>query len=172
MFNFYLIFTGHDVITDAGRATTCKRNFKAPWLHTEVQKMKPLSKTLVLTGKQFEDFRQKKNRNKIHDLSENSAEHKEPKRINWTCPSYTVRIKLNRTWRKMEFRSKPLRLCKIRIKKSSLDMLNYYVISAGRDMFNDWHWQVYHVSEQTQSSTITKKNTKNEGLSENIGFTK
>ena len=34
----------------------------------KVQKMKDLSKTWVLKGKQFEDFRQKKDRNIILDL--------------------------------------------------------------------------------------------------------
>ena len=37
----------------------------------------------------------------------------------------------------MEIRSKPLELCKTRIKSSSLDMLNFYVISVGRDMVDD-----------------------------------
>ena len=66
-----------------------------------------------------------------------SLEHKHPKRINWIWPSWTIRIKLNETRRKREIRSKPLELCKTRIKKSSLDMLNFYVISAGYDMVND-----------------------------------
>ena len=30
-----------------------------------------------------------------------------------------------------------MELCKTRTKKSSNDMLNFYVVSAGRDMFND-----------------------------------
>ena len=36
----------------------------------KVQKMKDLPKTWVLTEKQFEDFRRKKNRNNNFDLSE------------------------------------------------------------------------------------------------------
>ena len=54
MFNFDVILTGNDMVTDAGKATTIKRNFIAPWLQTKVQKMKDLSKTWVLTGKQLE----------------------------------------------------------------------------------------------------------------------
>ena len=38
-----------------------------------VQKMKDLLKTWVLRGKQFEDFRRKKNRNIILDLSKNPS---------------------------------------------------------------------------------------------------
>ena len=41
MFNL----AGHDMVTDAGRATTCRREVKAPWLKTKVQKMKDLPKT-------------------------------------------------------------------------------------------------------------------------------
>ena len=60
MFNFYVILAGHDMATEAGGTTKSRRKFKAPWLQTNVQKMKDLSKTWVLTGKQFEDFTRKK----------------------------------------------------------------------------------------------------------------
>ena len=30
LFNFYVVLTGHDIITDADRATTCRRKLKAP----------------------------------------------------------------------------------------------------------------------------------------------
>ena len=65
MFNFYVVLTGHDMVTDAGRATTCRRKINAPRLRTKVQKMKNLSKTWVLTEKQFEDFSERE-KNKIH----------------------------------------------------------------------------------------------------------
>ena len=55
MFNFYVVLAGHEKVSDAGRATTCRRQCKAPCLQTKVKKMKDLSKTWVLTGKQFED---------------------------------------------------------------------------------------------------------------------
>ena len=48
------------MVTNAGRVTACRYKFKAPTLKTESTKMKDLSKTWVSTGKQFEDFRQKK----------------------------------------------------------------------------------------------------------------
>ena len=60
MFNFYVLFAGHDVVTDAGRATMRRRKFKTPSLRKKVQKMKDLPKTWVFMGKQFEDFRRKK----------------------------------------------------------------------------------------------------------------
>ena len=63
MFNFYVVLAGNDKVTDAGRATTCRRKFKAPCLQTKLQKLKDLSKTWVLTGKRFEDFGRKKDQN-------------------------------------------------------------------------------------------------------------
>ena len=50
---------GHDKVSDAGRATTCRLKFKAPSLKTKITKTKDIPRTWVLMGKQFEDFRQK-----------------------------------------------------------------------------------------------------------------
>ena len=38
MFNFYVIFVGHDMVTDTGKATTCGYKFKAPSLQTKSTK--------------------------------------------------------------------------------------------------------------------------------------
>ena len=57
MFNFCEVFFGRATVTDAGRANTCRRKFTAPWLQTEVQKMKQLPK-MSFTQKQFDNFRQ------------------------------------------------------------------------------------------------------------------
>ena len=38
MFNFYVVLTGHDMVTDASKATTCRRKFKAPYLQTKMTK--------------------------------------------------------------------------------------------------------------------------------------
>ena len=86
MFNFYVILAGYDMITEAGRATTCTRKFKAQWLQTKVQILKDLSKKYVLTGKQFQDFRPKKNRNIILDLSKNPVGQQDHKAIKWISP--------------------------------------------------------------------------------------
>ena len=59
-----------------------------------------------------------------------------PLNNNWICPLYTVRIKLNETWKKA-FRSKLLELCKTGTKKSNPDMFNFDVILAGHDMVTD-----------------------------------
>ena len=62
MFFYYVILAGHDMITDTGRAAMCRRKFKAPWLQTKLQKIKDLSKTWVLSGKQFEGLGRQKER--------------------------------------------------------------------------------------------------------------
>ena len=59
MFNFCNDFAGRDMVTDAGKAQTCRRKIKAPWLQTKVQEMKELPK-MSFTEKRFEDFRRKK----------------------------------------------------------------------------------------------------------------
>ena len=60
MFNFYVGLAGHDLVSGAGTSTTCRRKIKPHDYEQKVQKMKDLSKTWVLRGKHFEDFRQKK----------------------------------------------------------------------------------------------------------------
>ena len=59
IFNFSVVLAGHDKVCDAGRTTKCRPIFKAPSLQTKLQNMKDLSRTWVLTGNRFEDFRQK-----------------------------------------------------------------------------------------------------------------
>ena len=78
MFNFYEVLAGHDMVTDADRATTRRRKFKTPSLQ-KVKKMKDLPKTWILTGKQFEDYRRKKDQKQYSRPSrKNPMENKEP----------------------------------------------------------------------------------------------
>ena len=50
MFNFYVVSAGHDMVTDAGRATTCRRKFKAPWFQTKSRKNEGLSENMGFNG--------------------------------------------------------------------------------------------------------------------------
>ena len=59
LFNFYVILAGHDMSTDAGRATKCSWYFEAPWLETKVQLKEDISK-MIFTKKPFEHFRRRK----------------------------------------------------------------------------------------------------------------
>ena len=126
MFNFYVVLACQDKLIDAGRATTCRRKFKAPSLQTKVQKVKDLSKTWVITVKQFEEFRRKKNKNTILDFSKTTSGTEGP----WM--QLLNRDLLNRQKdsdgeMKKAFRSELLELCKTRTQKSSPNMLNFHV---------------------------------------------
>ena len=70
--------------------------------------------------------------------------------------------------KKKEFRSKLLELCKTRIKKSSLDMLNFYLLSAARDMVTDNDSST--TCRRKVQVSIIKNKYKNERPSENMGF--
>ena len=80
MSNFYVVMAGHDIVTDASRATTWRRKIKASSSQTKSTKNEGPPKTWVLRGKSFEDFRQKKGNN-ILDLSKNPVEKENPERV-------------------------------------------------------------------------------------------
>ena len=63
MFNFFLILAGHHVIHDIAGLPSAGANSKPSHYKRKVQKKKDLQKIWVLTGKQFEDFRQKNDQN-------------------------------------------------------------------------------------------------------------
>ena len=65
LFNFYVISAGHDMAIDTGRAITCRRSFKAPWLQTERTKNEGPSEKMSFNGEQFENFKPRKPRNPI-----------------------------------------------------------------------------------------------------------
>ena len=50
MFNVYVVLEGHDMITDAGRSTTCRRILKLHHFKQKVQKTKDISETWVSTA--------------------------------------------------------------------------------------------------------------------------
>ena len=60
MFNFYVNLAGHDKITDAGRATTCRRNSMLHHHKQKLYKTKDLSETWVWKAKTSQDFKRKK----------------------------------------------------------------------------------------------------------------
>ena len=57
MFNFYVVSMGHDMVTDAGRATTCRRKFKAPLITNRKYKKWNVFQEHEFWRKQFENFR-------------------------------------------------------------------------------------------------------------------
>ena len=70
MFNFYVVLAGHDKVSDAGRATTCRRKLKAPSLQTKSTKNEVPPENMGFKGKTVWRFQtKKKNRNIILNLS-------------------------------------------------------------------------------------------------------
>ena len=53
-----------------------------------------------LTGKQFEASERKKNRKKFSNLHKNTVKRNDSESKKITFPLQTVRIKLNKTWKK------------------------------------------------------------------------
>ena len=74
MFNFYVVLAGHDKVNDAGRATTCRRKFKAPSLQTKCTKKEGPPENMGSRGKTVWRFQtKKKNRNLNLDLSKKTS---------------------------------------------------------------------------------------------------
>ena len=117
---------------DAGRATTCRWNFKAPWLQTECTKKEEPSQKLSFNGEQFEIFKPKnqKNQSSYGEQNKRTTRHWRQK-LNM---NHVARKNLTEANLKKAIRIKLFELCKTRTKKSSPDLINFYVISARRDM--------------------------------------
>ena len=165
MFNFSVVLPGHDKVTETGRVNTCRRNFRAPSLQSEVTKSEGNSENMGFNGKTIWRFETKKYNFSFDQTAPG------------TTPLVYVTIedgacsqeKLN--WRKTEkkfFRLKLLEFCNARTKKSSPDKFNFYVFLAGQYMVTD-------VAGLPRAGTnsklvITNIGTKNEGNSENMFF--
>ena len=59
MFNFNVVLAGYDMITDAGRAKTCRLKFEGPSLQVKLKKIEGLLENMGFNGKHFEFFKQK-----------------------------------------------------------------------------------------------------------------
>ena len=117
LFNSYKISAGHDMLNNAGRATTCWRKLKAPWLQTKCTKNEGPSKKMSFNGKQFENFKPKKPKNPVIPWKTKQKNHKTPGSKSEHEPCSEEEI----NWSKIEkktFRIKLFKLCKIRTKNS------------------------------------------------------
>ena len=56
MFNFCAVVAGHNMVTDTGRTSTCRRKFKASSLQTKGTKNEVPFENMGFNGKQFEDL--------------------------------------------------------------------------------------------------------------------
>ena len=79
LFNFYVISLGHDMAKDAGRATTCRRNFKARWLQTECIKIEGPSEKKSFNGETVWRFQTKNFKNSAPPMVNITEDHKTPR---------------------------------------------------------------------------------------------
>ena len=128
LFNFFVTSAGHDMAKEAGRATRCWCNFKAPWLQTERTKNEGPSEKMRFNGEQFENFKPK-----IQKIQSSYGEqNKSTTRPEGQKPNmnHVAKKKLNEAKLKKAFRIKLFELCRTRTKKSSPDLFNFYLTSA------------------------------------------
>ena len=78
LFNFYVISAGHDMGNDAGTATSCRRNFEAPWLQTERTKDEGPFEQMSFNGKTVWRIQKKKSKIPLLPWRSNQRNHKTP----------------------------------------------------------------------------------------------
>ena len=123
LFKFYVISDGQGMANDNDGATTCRRNFKAPWLQTERTRNEGPSEKIIFNGETVWRFQTKKPKNPI--ILWRTKQKNQKNLIAKTEPEPCGQEEKN--WRKIEkaFRKKLLELCKTRTKKSSPDLFNF-----------------------------------------------
>ena len=152
---------------DSGRAITCRRSFKAPWLQTERTKNEGPSEKTSLNGEQFEIFKPKSQK-----LHYSHGEQKKRSTKTWRQKlnmNHVARKKLTEAKLKKAFRRKLFELCKTRTKKSSPDLFNFYVFSAGHDMAKD-AGRATKCRHNFKDPLLQTESTKKEGPSDKTSF--
>ena len=109
LLTFYVVSVGHGIGNDNGRATTWRRNFKAPWLQTERTKNDGSSEKMSFNGEtvwKFETKKKPKNpvivwrtKQKNHETREAKTEHEQCRQeeINWSKIEKSIQNKTVRT---------------------------------------------------------------------------
>ena len=152
---------------DTGRATTCRRNFKAPWLQTERTKNEEPSEKTKFNGEQFAFFKPKNQKiQSMHGEQNKRTTRPHGQKLNM---NHVTRKKLTGANLKKAFRMKLFEFCKTRTKKSSPDLFNFYLISLGHDMANDAS-RATTCRRNLKAPWLQTERTKNEGPSEKTKF--
>ena len=99
-----------------------------------VQKMKGLLNKMSFNGETVWRFQTKKFKNSTPPKENKKTTTLQGRKLNIKQVATT---KLTEAKLKKAFRIKLFELCKTRTKKSSPDLINFYVISAGLDLAND-----------------------------------
>ena len=85
LFNFSVTSSSHHMADDAGRATTCGLNFKAPWIQTERTKNEESSEKMSFNAETVWKFQTKKKTKKSsHRMENKTKEPRDPEGKNWT----------------------------------------------------------------------------------------
>ena len=78
LLTFYVVSGGHDMANDAGRSTTCRRNFKAPWLQTDCSKNGGASEKMSFNGETGWRFQTKKFKKSAPPMENKTKEPQDP----------------------------------------------------------------------------------------------
>ena len=168
MFNFWVISAGYDMANDAGRATKCKRNFKAPWLQTERTKNEGSSEKMSFNAETVWKFQTKKNQKIQSSYGEQNKRTTRTRKQKLNM-NHVARKNLTEAKLKKAFRIKLLELCKTRTKKSSPDLFNFYVTSSGHHMADD-AGRATTCRRNFKAPWLQTERTQNEGSSEKMSF--
>ena len=153
---------------DAGRATTCRRNFKAPWLQTERAINEGPTEKMSFNGETVWKFKLKKKQKIQSSHGEQKKRTARPRRQKLNM-NHVARKKLTGAKLKKAFRMKLFEVCKTRTKKSSPDLFNFFVISGGHDMAND-AGRATTCRRNFKAPWLQTERTRNEGPSEKMSF--
>ena len=152
---------------DDGRATRCRRNFKALWLQRERTKNERPSEKLSFNGEMFEFFKPE-NQKIQSSFGEQNKRTTRPRRQKLNM-NHVARKKFTEANLKKAFRRKLFKICKTRNKKSSPDLFDFYVISPGHGMANDDD-RATTCRCNFKASCLQTERTKHEGPSEKMSF--
>ena len=78
MFNFFVISGSHDMVNDTCRATTCRRKFKAPRLHTKCTRKEGLSENMSFNGETGWRFQTKNFKKSTPPMENKTKEQQDP----------------------------------------------------------------------------------------------
>ena len=160
MFNFCEVFAGRAMFTDAGRANTSRRKFKAPWLQTKVQKMKDLPKIsfteIASVAYKINQIEKQKSDNSVKFPTGEEASEKNDitDAINCQYVQNTMSKDAGRTFPKTTWRFEPA------IRSLSKHNKNFIekVSSKSRRAFL---WRMIYYFQKKSSYILRNKTTKN-----------
>ena len=138
LFNFYVISAGHDMANDAGRATTCRRIFKAPWLQTERIKNEKPTEKMSFNGETGWRLQTKKFKIPLLPWRTKQKNHKTPKAKTKHEPGSHEESKWSKIEKKQSEKndSNSARL-ELRIKSWSAPLF----CNLGWSWHGQWRWQ-------------------------------